>query len=116
MMEQQANSRDATSMSRSVAELLQETASHTENVVRGEIRLAVLRVQEKLALQARHVVLLAVSGVLGVLAVTLLLVAAVLLLHRWLDAWVATAIVGLSTAAAAVILGARSDRSHERSS
>lgn len=115
MMESRTTPTHASAPSRSVAELLSETASHTEAVVRGEIRLAVMRVQEQVASKARRVMLFSVSGVLGLLALILLLVAAVLLLGQWMAAWLATAIVGLGVTLAAGIVLAFAGREPEGS-
>lgn len=104
MMQHPLDSTSAAPSTRSVTDLLQDTASHTENVVRGEIRLAVVRVQEQITSKTKRIAYLAIGGVLGLLALVLLLVASVLLLDIWLAAWVATAIVGLVVAAAAGIV------------
>lgn len=94
----------ATTPGRSVTDLLQDTASHTENVVRGEIRLAVMKVQEQATAKGKKLVFAAVGAVLGLVALVMLLVASVLLLNTWLDAWVSTAIVGGVVAAVAAII------------
>lgn len=115
MMESRTTPAHATSSSRSVTDLLSETASHTEAVVRGEIRLAVMRVQEQVTSKARRVMLLGVSGVLGLLALILLLVAAVLLVAQWVAAWLAAAIVGLAVILVAGIVVAVAGHEPERS-
>ena len=86
---------------RSVTDLLQDTASHTENVVRGEIKLAVVRAQEKITSNVEQIALFAIGGVLGIFALALLLVASIMLLYNWFEAWKSTAIVGVVVALAA---------------
>jgi uncharacterized membrane protein YqjE len=95
------DSKAAAMPTRSVTDLLQDTASHTENVVRGEIRLAVVRAQEQITSKIKQIALFAIGGVLGVFALVLLLVASVLLLYSWFEAWKAAAIVGVVVALAA---------------
>ncbi len=94
MIQHPLDSVSATAPSRSVTDLLQDTASHTENVVRGEIRLAVMRVQEQAASKVKQLTFAVIGGVLGLVGLVMLLVASVLLLNTRLDAWVSTAIVG----------------------
>lgn len=94
----------ATAPGRSVTDLLQDTASHTENVVRGEIRLAVMKVQEQATAKGKQLVFAVIGAVLGLVAMVMLLVASVLLLNTWLDAWVSTAIVGGVVAVIAAIV------------
>lgn len=109
-MERQHESTVPVQRSRSVTDLLQETASHTENVVRGEIRLAVVKVQEHVTATTRRAVFKIVGGVLGFVAFVVLLVAATLRLTFWFAPWLATAIVGLLVALIAlglVLLPAR---------
>lgn len=104
MIQHPLDSTPSATPTRSVTDLLQDTASHTENVVRGEIRLAVVRVQEQITSKTKRIVYMAIGGVLGLLALVLLLVASVLLLNTWLDAWLATAIVGVAVAVVATIV------------
>ncbi len=90
--------------SRSVTDLLQDTATHTENVVRGEIRLAVVRAQDQLSSQARRASFVIIGGALGLVASTVLLVAAIMRLSLLMAPWLATTIVGALVAVVAVVL------------
>lgn len=103
MIERRSDTVVTAAPSRSVAEVLQDTAALTENVVRGEIRLAVVRVQDQLLAQAKRVVLLAVSGVLGVLAFVALMVTVIVRLSYQVDVWIATLIAGLLAAVSAAL-------------
>lgn len=80
--------------SRSVTDLLQDTATHTENVVRGEIRLAVVRVQDQVSVQLKRAMFVVVGGALGLVALVALLVAGIMWLSSFMESWLATAIVG----------------------
>lgn len=103
MIERQLESTASTYSPRTVTDLLQDTATHTENVVRGEIRLAVLRVQENLTAKVSRVALIAVSGVLGLVAFVVLLVAGIMRLSQVVEPWLATAIAGAAVALLALL-------------
>jgi uncharacterized membrane protein YqjE len=81
--------------SRSVTDLLQDTATHTENVVRGEIRLAVVKVQEQVAAKAKRAALLVGGSLLGFVAFVVLVVAGIQRLAEEMAPWLATALGGL---------------------
>lgn len=98
MTDRQPTSIAANPSARSVSELLQDTATHTENVVRGEIRLAIVRVRDEVSARVRQITFALSGGVLGGVAFLVLLVAAILKLSEFVAPWLATAIVGLGTA------------------
>jgi uncharacterized membrane protein len=104
MIERRLDSASSDTPMRSVAEVLQSTAALTENVVRGEIRLAVVRVQDQLMAQARRVVFLAMSAVLGLVAFIVLLVAGIMRLSYEADMWLVTLGAGLLVGVVALIL------------
>lgn len=91
-------------VTRSVTDLLQDTAAHTENVVRGEIRLAVVRVQDQLTSRARQAVFMLLGGVMGLTAFVVLLVAGIMRLSQEMEPWLATGIAGLFVATIATLL------------
>ncbi len=104
MIERWLDSTLTATPSRSVAEVLQSTAALTENVVRGEIRLAVVRVQEQLLAQTRRVVMTLVAAVLGLVAFVILLVGGILRLSYHFDMWLVTLGAGVIVAALALIV------------
>ncbi len=103
-MNRRLDSTAAAHPSRSVTDLLQDTATHTENVVRGEIRLAVVRVQDQVSAKARRIAFLMAAGVLGLVALVMLLVAATMRLSYAMETWLATMIVGVVVAVVALVL------------
>ncbi len=104
MRERQLDSAATVPASRSVTDLLQDTATHTENVVRGEIRLAVVKLQDQVTVKAKQALFMLAGGVLGFVAFVVLLVAGIMRLSYEVDPWLATAIAGLLVAIAAVVL------------
>jgi len=97
MIDRQPVSTAAGPTSRSVGELLQDTATHTENVVRGEIRLAIVRVKDEVTVRIRQIVFAVIGGALGGVALIILLIAGIQKLSEVVEPWLATAIVGLGT-------------------
>lgn len=89
---------------RSIADQLKEAAASTEIIIRGEARLALLRMENRLSARATQFTLWGVAAVLSLAALGLLLIAAVALLTVWLPLWFAAATVSLSTAAVAAVL------------
>ncbi len=104
MIDRQPASIAAAPSARSVGELLQDTATHTENVVRGEIRLAIVRVQDELAARVRQITFALLGGVIGGVAFIVLLIASIMKLSELVAPWLATTIVGLATAVVAGVL------------
>jgi hypothetical protein len=116
MIERQLESTASALSPRSVTDLLQDTATHTENVVRGEIRLAVLRVQENLTSKVSRVAFVAVSGVLALVAFVVLLVAGIMRLSYVVEPWLATAIGGAVVGVVALLFLLLSSRNAGASS
>jgi uncharacterized membrane protein YqjE len=93
----------------SLGELLQQASRQTATLVRQEIRLAQLELQEKGKRAGIGAGLFGASGLVALYGVGALVAAAVLLIATAVDAWVAALIVGaaLLLIAGALALGGR---------
>src|SRR5919202_2155551 len=89
---------------RSAAELLKELSDKTSTLVRQEIRLAQLEVQEKGKHAAAGAGMFGASGVLGLYALGALVAAAILGLATAVDGWLAALIVAAALGAIAGIV------------
>lgn len=89
---------------RPVSELIQRASQQTATLVRDEIRLAKLELQEKGKRLGAGAGLLGGAGLVAVFAVGVLIAAAVLALATVLDAWLAAVLVAVGLFALAGVL------------
>lgn len=96
---------------RSVSELLQRLSQQTQTLVRDEIRLALLELQDKGKRAGIGAGLFGASGLVALFGVATLIAAIVLLLATALEAWLAALIVavGLLTIAGLLALGGKQE-------
>jgi len=80
---------------RSIADVLKDIVGNVQQIIRAEIRLAKVEVREEASKVARAGALMAIGGLLGLLALGFLLWAIVYLLAKVVAMWLATAIVGV---------------------
>jgi len=80
---------------RSIADVLKDIVGNVQQIIRAEIRLAKVEVREEASKVARAGALMAIGGLLGLLALGFLLWAGVYLLAKVVAMWLATAIVGV---------------------
>lgn len=90
--------------SRSVGELFAELAHETTTLVRKELELARAELSQGAARMARGMVSVAVGALLALLGLQALLACAILVLTRWVDAWLAALIVGVVVLAIGAVL------------
>jgi membrane protein len=83
-----------TANDRSVSELVQQLSTQTGELVRQELRLAQVEMQEKGKRAGRGAGLFGGAGLVALYGVGFLLVAAAMLLTTALEPWIAVAIVG----------------------
>ena len=109
----QTRHRDPVQDDRSAAQLVKELSEQTSRLVRDEIRLAQLEMQEKGKHGGVGVGMFGGAGVVAVYAVGALLAAVVLLLATVMTPWLAALIVGvvlLLTAGALALMGRKQMR------
>lgn len=94
--------RAAPDSSRTVTALLHDTAGHAENVIRGEIRLALLRMHDTIDKSVARYGRQLAGYMLALVGMVMLVVAAVQWLSLRMPLWMATASVGVVV----VIVGA----------
>lgn len=86
------------STNRSFSDVFQDIAANIQEIVRSEVRLAKVEIQEETAKAARAAVNLAAGALLGLYAVGFLLLAGVyalnLALAPWISALIVTAVAG----------------------
>jgi uncharacterized membrane protein YqjE len=95
---------------RSIASLLKDIVGNLQQIIRAEVRLAKVEVAGELTKARQAMVLLALGGLFGVLALALLLLGAVYLLAHVVQPWVSAVLVALGTGAiggALAAVGAR---------
>jgi xanthine/uracil permease len=80
---------------RSIAELFAELARDTSTLMRKEIELAKAEVGRNVSAMGTSVVSLIVGGLVALLGVQALVAMAILLLAKWLEAWIAALVVGV---------------------
>jgi hypothetical protein len=85
-------------------ELLHEAVANVQDIVRGEMRLAVSEAKEEASKAGRATALLAAGAVFGLYALGFLLLAGVYALAMILEPWLAALIVGGVAAAVAAAL------------
>jgi uncharacterized membrane protein YqjE len=89
---------------RSVSELLQRLSQQTQTLVRDEMRLALLELQDKGKRVGLGAGLFGASGLVALFGVATLVAAVVLLLATALEAWLAALIVAVALLAGAGLL------------
>lgn len=102
-------SRTAPGSARTVTALLHDTASHAENVVRGEIRLALLRVHEVAERSATRYARQSIGWLVALAGAVMLMMAAVQWLSLHMPNWMATALVGAIATIIGVIIANRAN-------
>jgi len=102
-----------TANDRSVSELVQQLTSQTGELVRSELRLAQLEMQEKGKRVGVGAGLFGGAGVVALYGVGFLLAAAVMLLATTLEPWIAAAIVGAALLLLAGVLALTGKREIE---
>lgn len=102
-------SRTAPGSSRTVTELLHDTASHAENVVRGEVRLALLRVHEVAERSATRYARQSIGWLVALAGAVMLMVAAVQWLSMHMPSWMATALVGAIVCVIGFVIATRAN-------
>lgn len=88
---------------RSIADVLKDIVANVQHIIRAEVRLAKVEVRDELVKMKRGVVFFAVAGMLGTLAVGVLLLAAVYALSLVLPPWAAALVVAVVTGVIAAI-------------
>ncbi|MDQ3677202.1 MAG: phage holin family protein [Actinomycetota bacterium] len=89
---------------RSISDLLQRLSQQTQTLVRDEIRLALLELQDKGKRAGLGAGLFGASGLIALFGVATLIAAAVLLLATAIEAWLAALIVAVALLGAAGLL------------
>jgi len=87
---------------RSIASVLSDIVGDIQQIIRAEVRLAKVEIREELGKARRGIAFLAVAGVIGLLALAFLLLAAVYALSTVWPPWAAA----LAVSIAASIIGA----------
>jgi len=95
---------------RSLGSLLKDIAGNLQQIVRAELRLAKVEVAEELTKARQGVVLLAIGGLFGTMALAFLLLAAVYALEHVMSPWASAGLVAVCVGAisgALIAVGAR---------
>ncbi len=82
---------------RSVGELIRDSATQAQAVLRGEVRVALAEASEDMRRAGRSALLVMFGGALAILTVTLLLIAAIAALAVHVPLWVAVLIGAASS-------------------
>jgi uncharacterized membrane protein YqjE len=88
----------------SIGELLKQLSEQTATLVRQELDLARVEMQQKGKRAGVGIGLIGAGGVLALAAVGALTATLILVLAEWMDAWIAALIVTLAYAAGAAVL------------
>jgi apolipoprotein N-acyltransferase len=91
----------AVEVGRSIADVFKDIVGNVQQIIRAEVRLAKTEVRDELLKMKRGVTIIAAGGVIGILAIGVLLLAAVYALSLVLPPWAAALIVAVVTAAIA---------------
>src|SRR6476620_9248875 len=97
-------------LDRPIASVLKDIAGNLQQIIRAEVRLAQVEVQEEIAKAGRASVLVAVGGVFAVMALAFGLLGAVYLLATVLAPWLAALVVAVGAGgigAALMAIGAK---------
>jgi uncharacterized membrane protein YqjE len=95
---------------RSISSLLKDIVGNLQQIIRAEVRLAKVEVAEELTKGKQAMVLLAIGGLFGAMALAFLLLGAVYLLAHVVQPWVSAVLVALGAATiggALIAVGAR---------
>ena len=84
---------------RSISSLLKDIVGNLQQIIRAEVRLAKVEVAGELTRAKQAMVLLALGGLLGAMALAFLLLGAVYALALVVQPWVAAVLVALGTGA-----------------
>ena len=89
---------------RPLGELFSDLVNETTTLVRNEVALARVELTQKATKVGRNVGSLVIGGAIGYAALLAFCAAAILLLDRWMPAWLAAVIVGVIVAAVSWML------------
>jgi uncharacterized membrane protein YqjE len=89
---------------RSIAALLSDIVGDVQQIIRAEVRLAKVEVREELGKAKRAIAFLSIAGVIGLLALAFLLLAAVYALATVWPAWAAALAVSVGAALVGALL------------
>ena len=84
---------------RPITAVLKDIVGNLQHIIRAEIRLAQTEVRDEASKVARAGLLMAVGGLLGLMALGFILLAAVFLLAKVVALWLATTIVAVAVGA-----------------
>jgi uncharacterized membrane protein YqjE len=84
---------------RSISSLLKDIVGSLQQIIRAEVRLAKVEVGEELSKARQAIVLLAIGGLFGAMAVAFLLLGAVYALAHVVQPWVAAVLVAIGAGA-----------------
>jgi uncharacterized membrane protein YqjE len=88
---------------RSIADVLRDIVANVQHIIRAEVRLAKIETRDELLKMKRSAMFFGAAGLLGTLAVGVLLLAAVYALALVMPSWAAALIVAVVTGIVAAI-------------
>jgi uncharacterized membrane protein YqjE len=88
---------------RSIADVLKDIVANVQHIIRAEVRLARVEVRENIFKMKRGAMFLVVAGLLGTLAVGVLLLTAVYALSQVMPPWAAALVVAVVTGVVAAV-------------
>jgi uncharacterized membrane protein YqjE len=103
-------SRGGAESERSITAVLKDIAGNVQHIVRAEVRLATVELQDEAAKAKRSVMLMIAGGAVAMLALGFVLLAGVYGLATVLPAWAAALIVGAAAAAIGGLLASAGAR------
>lgn len=84
---------------RSISSLLKDIVGNLQQIIRAEVRLAKVEVGEELSKARQAMVLLAIGGLFGAMALAFLLLGAVYALAHVVQPWIAAVLVAIGAGA-----------------
>ena len=88
----------------SVGELISDLIKDMQELIRGEVRLATTELKEDATAAGKGIGYLVAGGLLGLVALTFVALAAAALLDKWMQTWIAVGLVALALAAIAAVV------------
>ncbi|MDQ3045512.1 MAG: phage holin family protein [Chloroflexota bacterium] len=88
----------------SLGGMLSEVIANLRDLLRGEVRLAKAELKENVTQAGKGIGYLAAGAFMGLVGFIFLMLAVTYILNQWVQMWIAAGIVGVTLAAAAVVL------------
>jgi uncharacterized membrane protein YqjE len=89
---------------RSISAVLSDIVDDVRQIIRAEVRLARVEIREELAKTKRAVAFMTMAGIIGLIALALLFLAAVYALSGIMPAWAAALVVSVAASALGALL------------